>query len=1110
VTQNRIILFCYAFLVGIALAMLRPAGAGWIAPLAGLGGLAALAAAASFSMGRRNSGRAAVWRRTAPAALMLAGIAFGQARYLGQLRAPDRRIGEIRWRNGALEWRDRGGLDGRAARLALRAPEGTGAAAMTLRLEGELRARFPERDGDGRPRLDPDGRWRLVEVRVPQTAEVIVPARLPRGAIVEIEPPFSTVTRVTRADGAGGAPLTLIRRPARVAAFAREGRETMPVEILGRIANDPDVYSFKTVLTIAPDLIQYQPGGPFFEIERGSIRVTLPEDLPGYAEFAATSAYGNDVRIRGELLRPPAASNPGAFSQRQFLLSQNIEGQMLLRAPRGRDAPPIAAIRPEGGALRRGNPLVRFSLHLRDDLLRVIKQTIPYPNSAFVAAVTLGLRYGMHDTETLHSAAHAARPVPPLVPARPGPAPLISQEFRASGINHVLAVSGLHVTIITAMFVGLFSLLRISRRVYVPVVVLLLIVFAIITGARPSTLRAVIMNSLFLIAWAYLNHTLRASILLGVPVAAFMILVQNPALLVDPSFTLSFGAILSLALLTQPAYDALRRFRGNDFVWLALAVAGLTAALLRDWLLVIAWRFWLLAAPVMAALFALGRRAARRGWKPIGDYGFENLPSSVALFLAAQIAIQVGMMAPLSGFYFQRWASAGAYANLIAIPLIGVILQLALFASIVGLIPVAGIFLALLLNAANWIFSSLFILLGHYAAAWFPFPFVRKPSLPGLAAYYALLAAIVWRAPLLERVRPRWARLPRAARRAAAIAVPLLLAAALATRAILAGRPDGRLRVTVLAVNYGSAILIRTPGGQNVLVDTGHVQQDRARRNDAEWTILPYLSARGIRALDWLVLTAPAAERTLGAASCYEHLRVRRVLQPDSDLNFPGADRLNAAMKRRNASRFWSWLAGTRGFGLRLRPGLDSEGRPAVLAEEEHNGTAFRIEAFCDPGRTGAPYPLVLRVVYGDFALLLPSDLTLAQQQELLARPDTRDLLQADVVVAPSRGVNRDAPVSAAEERIAREFYAALGVSNIIFEFGNPRPVLGELTRAALESHGRHRRLAEDLVGRDRVLVTERDGAIQIESDGIHWSLRPTVGDSAQTGEDIPGFDVGL
>lgn len=1101
-TPANIILFCYAFIVGIALAMLRPVGVATIAPVALLGALAAATAAYAFARNRRAAAGDPRWRRLALAALALCGIAFGHARYLGQLHVPDRRLGEIRWRGDAPEWRAIRPLDGRAKLLALRAPNGTGDHPVTLRFEGELHARQPERDAAGRPRMDADGRWRLIEVRVPQQAEVTLPARLPRGAVVEIEPPFSTLARIRRIGGDGEPPLTVIQRPTRVAAFARTGRDTTPVEVLGRIANDPDVYPFQTVLRVSPDLIQYQPGGPFFEIERGSIRVTLPEDLPGYAAFAHTGAYGRPVWIRGELLLPPAALNPGAFSQRQFLLSQNIEGQMLLRAPRGGVAAPIAAIAPEGRPPPRGNPLVRFSLALRDDLLRVIKQTSPYPNSAFIAAVTLGLRYGMHNTETLHSAAHADLAVPPLVPAREGDAPLIRHEFRAAGINHVLAVSGLHVTIITALFVGLFTLLRISRRAYVPVVVLILIVFAIITGARPSTIRAVIMNSLFLITWAYLNHTLRASVLLGVPVAAALILLQNPALLVDPSFTLSFGAILSLALLTQPAYDALSRFRGNDLLWLGIGLAGLTAALLRDWLLVTSARFWLLFAPLMAGLFAAGRWAARRGGKLIGDFGFENLPSTVAVFLAAQLAIQIGMMAPLSGFYFQRWASGGAYANLIAIPLIGVILQLALLAGILGLIPVVGLYAALLLNAANWIFSTLFILLGHYTAAWFPFPFVRKPTLRGLALYYAALAVIVWRAPLRTRLHPHWERVPRAARRGAALATVVALAAGLVGRAFLANRPDGRLRVTVFAVNYGSAVFIRTPGGANVLVDTGHVQRERSRRNEAEWTILPHLASRGIRRLDILALTAPAPERTLGAASCYEHLRVRRIVRPPDGVDLRGDEKLRAAIDRRTSSGFWSWLADTRTVVISMPTGLSVDGRPVVLWEEARGGVPFRIEALCDPSGGGAPHPVVLRVSHGDFAMLLPSDLSPEQQRDYLARPELRDWLRAKVVVAPARGVYFGE--SDAAWATLREFLTATGAERIIFEFGNPRPVLGTRAREAIASHGRSRRLAEDLAGRDRVYVTDRDGAIVIESDGRAWSLRATAGDRSDD-EEEPG-----
>ena len=64
----------------------------------------------------------------------------------------------------------------------------------------------------------------------------------------------------------------------------------------------------------------------------------------------------------------------------------------------------LSIIVPQGAAEpRAGNSLVEFSLYLRDEMVRVIKQTMPQPNSAFLGAVTVGLRYGMQNTVSVAS-----------------------------------------------------------------------------------------------------------------------------------------------------------------------------------------------------------------------------------------------------------------------------------------------------------------------------------------------------------------------------------------------------------------------------------------------------------------------------------------------------------------------------------------------------------------------------------------------------------------------------------------------------------------------------------------------------------------------------------
>jgi hypothetical protein len=229
---------------------------------------------------------------------------------------------------------------------------------------------------------------------------------------------------------------------------------------------------------------------------------------------------------------------------------------------------------------------------------------------------------------------------------------------------------------------------------------------------------------------------LRSSVLLGVPVAAFLILLHNPLVLVDPSFTLSFGAILSLGLLTTPSLDLLQRLKGNQFVLFVLVAVGATVLGIRHWALLVTPQFLLPAGTLVAVLFVLAGRLQAKGWGISERINYGIIPEGPGAFFAAQFAIQLGMMIPLSVFYFCRWPFAGAYSNLIAIPLIGVNVQLGAIGGLLGLIPGVGIYLALLLGAANWVFSCVFLWIAHASSEWWPYPFIRRPGLLFVATYY--------------------------------------------------------------------------------------------------------------------------------------------------------------------------------------------------------------------------------------------------------------------------------------------------------------------------------------------------------------------------------------
>jgi ComEC/Rec2-related protein len=1123
-TRNKLIGFCYLFIVGIALAMAFPVGPEALGPLwTATAALGLLTIAGLVVVHRRRQPVADElaaygvpvpldrWQAGLWALLILTALSFGYVRYVAMIQSPDQLVGTLTVADGAARF-----SAGRAIHQTSFLKVKTLAPVdreIRLRLVGRLEALQPVPDENGVPTLDADGRWRFTQYNLEQESqEIVIPAGTPARWETLIEQPFTHLDRVdVIGQPAGTAKIGVYQPENVVSLFARYGRNVVPVGVLGRITSDPWVYSFKTVLSVTPDYIQYQPNGPYLPVDRQNIRLTLDPATPGYADFARSDAYGYDVALTGELLAAAHAANQGAFDQANYLRNYNIGGQMRLRVPLNGPAP-IHVVRPQGAdEPRQGNALVEFSLYLRDEMVRVIKQTTPQPNAAFHGALTLGLRYGMQNTVSVASGSHDGTVVPPLVALGKDTDVLIAEEFRASGINHVLAVSGLHVTIITIMFIGIFVMLKVSKKVYVPFIIFALVVFAIITGARPSTLRAVIMNSLFLLTWGYMGEGVRASALLGVPIAAFMILLQNPAMAVDPSFTLSFGAILSLAILTQPFFDIFKKFKGNDFIALIVMIAVLTYAYAAHWLLTVTLRFWLGYFLLAAVVFGLARLLTRRGFTPIRDYGFANLNPGVAGFIAAQFGMQIGMMIPLSAYYFFRWPVAGAYANLIAIPLVGVVLQLSMLAGLLGLIPGIGIYLALLLSAANWVFSTLFLLIGHYFSQWFLYPFVPRPTVRDLFVYYAAVCAFAWWRPLWYRVvRPAWRRASVSLRIVGCAAVALVLAgvAVSGVQERNAIRTAGKLHVSVIAVGYGSAILVDTPDNQAILIDTAFIQTDRGRRNDAERTVLPQIFAKKIKRLDALVLTSPARQRSDGLFTVLQHVDVDRFYLPKSAAGVLAQEPLASLLAKRSPKRL-AQIAG----GTAVAPEFVAAGD--VLYRAECNGQPFVVEAL-GPAAGDDQAPLSLRISYGDFAMLVPSDLTLAQQKDFLAAVPP-EKLKAQVVVAPHHGTAGLEGIAVGipddlDRKLAETTGAILkaaGADAVVFEFGNPRPVVELKYKEAVKIHGAAKRAAEDALPGALVAATDVDGAVVVTSDGTDHHVYTQLGATGTNVDEPSLLEIG-
>ncbi len=251
---------------------------------------------------------------------------------------------------------------------------------------------------------------------------------------------------------------------------------------------------------------------------RGRVRITLA--APPREAFEV----GDRVLVRRVRLGPPRRYlNPGGFDYREFLRLRSVHA-VGFASPRAL----------ERLAPREQSAWWRGLFGLRDRMRDHLRAALAPEAAGLLEAMTLGVR------EDLDREVRAA--------------------FQVTGTAHLLAISGLHVGFITAFFYGVLLLLfrrlpppafparpvvltpaKAASLAAIPIVVL----FALLTGARVSTVRATIMVVVYLLA-RVLERA--GGALHSVLLAALIILVLEPGFIWDAAFQLSFVAVTAIIL----------------------------------------------------------------------------------------------------------------------------------------------------------------------------------------------------------------------------------------------------------------------------------------------------------------------------------------------------------------------------------------------------------------------------------------------------------------------------------------------------------------------------------------------------------------------------------
>ncbi len=297
--------------------------------------------------------------------------------------------------------------------------------------------------------------------------------------------------------------------------------------------------SRKMVFDLSPDALDCQ--GQRLGVS-GRVLVNLYQRRP--------LKYGDRIILEGRLHRPYEFSALRRFSYRRYLRQKGIYWIFSVGK------------RKKVTVLARGKGCFLFSvaLRLRRRLEECFGRYLSDREAAVMQAVILGNRSRVPDW--------------------------LYALFKKTGTAHVLAISGLHVGIVAGLFFLFFRIFPLGRRVQIMLTVLLLAGYALLTGGRPSVVRAAIMASVVLLGFVLERET---DSLNSLCLAGFILLLINPLNIFDIGFRLSFTSVFAIILLYPVILGYLQKWppaqRNHFFRFICQALSGSLAA----WLGVAGW-----------------------------------------------------------------------------------------------------------------------------------------------------------------------------------------------------------------------------------------------------------------------------------------------------------------------------------------------------------------------------------------------------------------------------------------------------------------------------------------------------------------------------------------
>lgn len=534
------------------------------------------------------------------------------------------------------------------------------------------------------------------------------------------------------------------------------------------------------------------------EVENGEKNISVKRIFVK-TEKIPNVKIGNIIKVMGKLRQFEEAANKGNFDSKKYYLSLGFYGKI--------EAGTIEVINSDYSGIRQGLYEMRMEIIERLEKLCSDNKgifSIINNKNGIIGAIILG------DKTDLDSD--------------------IKELYSVSGIAHILAISGLHISFIG---MAIYRLLRrrfrflFSAAVSIPVV----LSFGIMSGFGISTIRAIIMFILKIIG-EVLGRKYDA--ITAISLAGLVLLVQNPFVVCNSGFQMSFGAIIAIVLILPIVEEILN----TDNKIIKVLSANFTISLVMN---------------------------------PILAWNYYELPTfSFLLNIVVVPLMSVVIVSSIVGIFCS--CIMFGFGKVVIFPGCGILELYTFLCNIINKSSVASIVVGQPKVTIIIVYYAilLVVLFGlknirtKYTRAEKERNIIKKET--GLV--------LEKKAKKERRIKGQNVKL-----RLACIVGFLLL------NCLIYYIPNPGFYITFINVGQGDGILIHGDNGTKVMVDGGSTSEKQVAKN----CIVPYLKAEGIGTIDYSIITHTDKDHISGILEILENnnsnrIRIKNLVMPDINM----------------------------------------------------------------------------------------------------------------------------------------------------------------------------------------------------------------------------------